>query len=210
MRAREVPPRRRRDVDQDLRAVEREELGRREVPEVLADRQAQAHAQLRRNSTDHVARGEEPPLVEHAVGRQVDLAVDVAELAVLQQRRGDEQPVVGGLLHERHHGREPACRSGERCQPGVVETHRDLRRQVLEQVPGEAQLREHDEAGPGVAGLRDELLVAREIGLEVPEAWRDLGEGDPERLHAASIAAARSGPRGGACAPAHDGQFSRC
>ena len=73
---------------------------------------------------------------------------------------------------------------GERGQARVVEAHRDLGREVLEQVPGEPQLREHDEPGPGVAGLLDQLEMAREVGLEVPEARRDLGEGDPERLHA--------------------------
>ena len=64
---------------------------------------------------------------------------------------------------------------------------------------------------PASRDLGEELLVAREVGLEVPEARRDLGEGDPERLHAASIAAAPGDPlEAGACASAHDGDFRRC
>ena len=159
-------------------------------------------AQPRRHRPQHVARGEEPALVEQAVGRQVDLAVDVPELAVLEQRGRDEQPVVGGLLDERHDGRQPARRGGQRGEAGVVEAHRDLGREVLEQVAGQAQLREHDEAGPGLARLGEELVVAREVGVELPETRRDLGEGDPERLHAASIAAAAAPdpPTAGACA----------
>ena len=49
---------------------------------------------------------EEPALVEEAVGRQEQLAMDVADLAVLEQGRGDEQPVVGQFLDERHDGRQ--------------------------------------------------------------------------------------------------------
>ena len=41
------------------------------------------------------ARGEEAPLVEEAVGRQEDLAMEMPQLAVLEQRGGDEEPVVG-------------------------------------------------------------------------------------------------------------------
>ena len=101
VRARHVAPRRRRDVDQDLGAVEGEQLRRRQVPEVLADREPDAHPEARRHRPQDVARGEEAPLVEQPVGRQEDLAVDVPDLAVLDQGGGDEQPVVGRLLDER-------------------------------------------------------------------------------------------------------------
>ena len=95
VRGRQVAARRRRDVDEDLRAVEREDLRHRQVPEVLADPDAEADAQARRHRPQHVARPEEAALVEQAVRRQEQLAVDVPDLAVLEQGRGDEQPVVG-------------------------------------------------------------------------------------------------------------------
>jgi len=100
VRGREVAARRRGDVDEDLRAVERQELRHGEMPEVLAHRDPEPNAQARRRGPDHVAGSEEPPLVEQAVRRQEQLAVDVPDLAVLEQGRGDEQPVIGRLLDE--------------------------------------------------------------------------------------------------------------
>ena len=119
--------------------------------------------------------------------------MDVAELAVLEQGGGDEQAVVGRLLDERHDRRQPAGRRGERRQPRVVEPHRDLGGEVLEQVAGQPELREHDQAGAAGARLGEQLAVAREVRLEVPEARRDLGEGDPERLHAPSLGSPAAG-----------------
>ena len=81
----------------------------------------------------------------------------------------------------------PRRRRGERGQPRVVEAHRDLGREVLEQVAGQAELGEHDEARAAVARLGEQLVVAREVLLELPEPRRDLGESDAERLHAPSL-----------------------
>ena len=53
VRRREVAARRRRDVDQDLRAVEREQLGDEQVPEVLADREPDADPEPRRHRPEH-------------------------------------------------------------------------------------------------------------------------------------------------------------
>ena len=102
VRGRQVATGRRRDVDEDLGAVQREDLRDGEVPEVLADRRSRG----RRPRRDGTARSmsparEEAAFVEEAVGRQEQLAVDVPDLAVLEQRRRDEQPVVGRLLDER-------------------------------------------------------------------------------------------------------------
>ena len=77
-------------------------LGHAEVPEVLADGDPDADS-----SRDGTARStspgrEEAPLVEQPVGRQVQLPVDVPDLAVLDERGGDEQAVVGRFLDERH------------------------------------------------------------------------------------------------------------
>ena len=77
----QVAARRRRDVDQDLGAVEREELGHRAgarsprrspIPSPTPSRDGTA----RRRSPG----GEEPALVEQPVGRQEQLAVDVDDL----------------------------------------------------------------------------------------------------------------------------------
>ena len=114
--------------------------------------------------------------------------MDVAHPAVLEQRRGDAQPVVARLLDERHdRGRSAGRLPRERRQPRVVEAHRDLGREVLQQVAGQPQLREHDEPGVVRPRVGQELVVAGEVGLEIPERRRDLGEGDAERLHAPSL-----------------------
>ena len=73
--------------------------------------------------------------------------MDVRDLAVLEQGRRDEQPVVGRLLDERDDRRQPPGRRGQLGQARVVEPHRDLGREVLELVAGQAELREDDEVG---------------------------------------------------------------
>ena len=106
------------------------------------------HAEPRRHGPQEVAGREEPALVEEAVGRQEQLAVDVAHLAVLEQGRRDEQPVVGRLLDERDDRRQAVGRGGQLGQPRVVEPHRDLGREVLELVAGQPELREDDAGRP--------------------------------------------------------------
>ena len=78
-------------------------------------------AQARRYRPQHVARPEEAAFVEEAVRRQEQLAVDVPDLAVLEQRRRDEQPVVGRFLDERDDGRQVLGRGGQLGQSRVVE-----------------------------------------------------------------------------------------
>ncbi len=81
-------------------------------------------------------------------------------------------------------GRQPARRPRERGQPRVVEAHRDLGGEVLEQVAGQAELGEDDQAGAARAAPRrcSSWWRAR-LSSRSPEPGRDLGEGDAERLH---------------------------
>jgi len=57
----------------------------------------------------------------------------------------DEEAMIGRLLHERNGHREAARRRRQRGEPRVVEAHRDLGREVLEQVAREAELGKDDE-----------------------------------------------------------------
>ena len=99
----------------------------------------------------------------------------------------------------------PTRLAGQRREPRVVEPHRDVGREVLEQVAGQPELGEHDQARPAGPRLREQLAVARQVRLEVAEAWRELREGDPQGVHGPSIASragaterpARSGRYGG-------------
>ena len=118
VRRREVAAGRRRDVDQDLCPVERQELGHGQVPEVLADRQPDADSEPRRRRPQEIARGEEPPLVEQPVRGQEELPVDVPDLAVLEEGRGDEQAMIRRLLDERD-DRGQVLASPPRGPPGA-------------------------------------------------------------------------------------------
>ncbi len=188
VRRREVAAGRRRDVDQHLGAVEGKELRNGQVPEVLADREPHPDPQPRRRRPQEIARGEEAALVEQAVGRQEQLPVDVADPAVLEQRRRDEQAMVAGLLDERDHDRQVLRLRGKRSEARIVEADRDFRGEVLEQVAGQPQLGEDDEPGPLRARLAEELVMEGEVLVEHPESGGDLGEGDPERRHERRIA----------------------
>ena len=113
--------------------------------------------------------------------------MDVLDAPVLEQDRGDEQAMVGRLLDERHDRREVLGGRGQVGQPRVVQAHRDLRGEVLELVAGQPQLREHDEVGAIGAGGRQELVVAGQVLVELPERRGDLGERDAQLVHAGSI-----------------------
>ena len=178
-----VPPGRRRHVDEDLRAVEGEQLRGGEMPEVLADADPEPQAQPAVGRADRAARREEAALVEEPVRRQEDLAMDMADLAILEQRRGDEEPVVVRFLDEGDDDARTVARPGELDEALVVATHRDLGVEVLEQVAGEAELGEDDEVGPVTTSLADEGVVPREVALQIAEARRDLGEGDADLRH---------------------------
>ena len=123
------------------------------MPEVLAHADPETDPEPRRHRAQDVAGGEEPALVEQPVGRQVELAMDVPDLAVLDQGGGDEQPVVGRFLDERDDRREAAGRAGQLRQPRIVEAHRDFRGEILELVAGQPEFGKDDEVGAGLASL---------------------------------------------------------
>ena len=164
------------------------------MPEVLADPDPDPDAQPRRHGAQHVAGREEAPFVEEAVRRQEHLAVDVAELSVLEEGGRDEQAVVCRFLDERDDRGQTGRGGGESSQPRIVQPHRHLAREVLELIAGEAELREDHQVRTGRPGLVEEGMVTVEIRLEIAQARRDLGEGDGERwLHGGSIRAASGG-----------------
>ena len=71
------------------------------MPEVLAHAQADAADRLPHlDRPDAVAGARESALVEQAVGRQVDLAVQADQLAVPQQCDAVAVPMLIGLLDE--------------------------------------------------------------------------------------------------------------
>ena len=122
--------------------------------------------------------------------------MDVADGTVLHQGGGDEQAVVGRFLHERDDRGEAGGGARELRQARIVEPHRDLAVEVLQQVARQAELREDHEVRALFARIRDPGMVLLEVDIEHAEARRVLGEGDAERLHGAeSTPQATAGPR---------------
>ena len=84
--------------------------------------------------------------------------------------------------------------AARRGQPRVVEPHRDLGGEVLEQVARQPELREDDEPGALAASAARSARGGAEVRVEQAEPRRDLGERDPQRLHERSIAVAAAAP----------------
>ena len=109
--------------------------------------------------------------------------MDVPELAILEEARGNEQAMVRRLLDERDHGGQPGRRLRQAVQPRVIEPHRDLAGQILEEIPGQAELGEDDQPAALTTRLRKQVQVALEVFVERTEPRGDLGERDSDGLH---------------------------
>ena len=83
----------------------------------------------------------------------------------------------------------PSAACAKRHEAGVVPTHGHLRVEVLEQVAGQAELREDDQVGTLVAGFADELVMPLQVLVEGTEARRHLGQRDGDVLPSAHVAA---------------------
>ena len=68
----------------------------------------------------------------------------------------------------------------------------DLAGEILQEIAGQAELGEDDQACAPGPRLADHLRMPLQVGLEISEAGGDLGEGDADGLHARSLAAAPS------------------
>ena len=73
--------------------------------------------------------------------------MDVADPAVLEQRRGDEQPVVARLLDERDDADRSSVSAASVARRGSSSRIATSDGEVLEQVAGQPQLGEDDEPG---------------------------------------------------------------
>ena len=163
-----------------LGAGERLHRGRRaRVPDVLADRQPDAHAadldQRRR-----VAGLEVAALVEHAVVRQQDLAVDGADLRRPRARRRS--------CRWRH--RAPGSRPGRRSPSASAASSSQRARAASRKcgfshrssagIARDRLLGEDDELGAGLAGAADPLGDQARVALDVAHGGVHLGERDAQ------------------------------
>ena len=171
------------------------------TPDVLADRNADAHA-AKHDRPRRRARREHALLVEDAVIGQIDLephrldppAIEqrhgVIELAVLDPGQADQRrrPAVGGVARELLAGR-PA---------GLLE--RRLQHQILGRIAGEIELRRHHDVGPEGRGLLARFAQPVAVARDVADDRRDLGERDDEAVgrggHGRDFSAGRRGSGG--------------
>jgi hypothetical protein len=153
------------------------------VPEVLADRDAEAHAEDGVDRLDAVAGAEEAALVEQPVVGQERLARDAAQRAAFEQGGGDEQPVVVRLLDEAHHHRHRAGVGRQPGQPRIVGAHGHFGVELLQQVAGQAEFGERQQVDALGACLPDQFSVADKVRLSLPELGRDLGQPDAQGRH---------------------------
>src|ERR1700694_873102 len=80
-------------TDDHVHPFQAEDVGTGEVPDVFAD-QDPGPAEFRLETAEAVPRGEVASLVEHAIGREVHLAVHVDELAAAEVEAGVEVAVI--------------------------------------------------------------------------------------------------------------------
>ena len=171
--------RRRGEVDDELRAGERE-VGRRRpgLPDVLADRDPDRG--LPESEDDELAAlGEVAVLVEHAVVRQEVLAVHALNAPVgAHGTRVREIAVEPGRPDERH---DAVRRRGDlldRLPCGAHEPRAE--EEILGRVARGRELRKHDEIGMRGACLGDPREDRRAIALEVADDAVDLRQSEPQ------------------------------
>ena len=152
-------------------------------PDILADRDADAHA-AKHDRTGRRPRREHPLLVEDAIVGQIDLEPDrldppaveerhgVMELAVLDPGQADQRrrPAVGGQARELVAG----------CPARLLE--RRLQHQVLGRIAGKVEFRRHHDVGPERRRLLARSSQPVAIARDVADDRGDLGERNDEAV----------------------------
>ncbi len=168
---------------QDLAAGLRDAFDDVRPPDVLADRNTDAHA-LEHDRARHWPRRKHPLLVEHAVVRQIDLVarrsdlaafkveIGVVELAVVHPGHADQhgRTVVRRLARERF-DRRPA----RRLEGG-------LEYEVLGHVARDEQLGENNEIGALLFRLRARLAHFLRVAGDIADSRIELRERDGEAV----------------------------
>src|SRR6267378_6177069 len=109
---RDPPPRAGGRADDHVHAFETQDVGAGEVPDVFAD-QYPGPANSGLETTKAIARREIAFLVEHAIGWQVHLAVDVDQFAAAEIEAGIEVPMVRLFDHGPEHDVQPVRQAAQ-------------------------------------------------------------------------------------------------
>ena len=162
-------------MQKQISAVQPQQIGRRGVPEILADQHADP-AKAGIEGAHRVAPGKKTALVEQGVGGQVHLAVHVQHLAARQISRGDVEAVAFVLLDKADHQVDFLAGFQQRLEDRVVGvgTVRQGGHQVLQHIAGERQFRENQQVGTLAAGFFGDFQVFFQVGLDIAQYGVDL------------------------------------
>ena len=161
------------DAEDEVRPVGVDDAHRRRMPEVFTD-QGPAAAEPRIECPQVLACGEVASLVEHAVGDEIHLAVDVVHLSRFQVHAAIVEALVGGLFHHAKQDAHAPAGCDERLQAWIVQAARRLRYQVFQEVAVEGELRKDEQVDGSRLRLGNCVQVLLDVALNVTQVRVDL------------------------------------
>src|SRR5712691_12646709 len=176
---RDAPSWARGGTDDHVDALETQNVRARQMPDVLADEHPRPPKSCF-EAAETITGGEITPLIEHPIGREVHLAVKVDQLTAAEVEAGVEVAMIGLFDDRTHHNVQLAREGAQLIHDGALERDRALRYQVLEEIAGQAELREHQQLDARLARLSHPLAVALEVASAVAEGGIHLNQPDRE------------------------------
>ena len=174
---------RRRDRhEEQARAAQRGEPGQRRVPGLGADEGGERPGAIP-GKADALALGVMPALGEAAVGRQVELAMDVQHAALRDQGLAVVEAPGTAVLDEAERDEHAACRVGQRLELWCMLRSGETRQIGLGEIIRERQLGEDEEVDATGPRLPDRLEMQDEVRRDVARPAFDLRRADDEAGH---------------------------
>src|ERR1700686_4711453 len=166
-------------TDDHVHPFQAQDVGAGEVPDVLAD-QDPCPAEFRLETAEAVPRGEIASLVEHAIGREVHLAVHVDQFAAAEVETGVEVAMVR-LFDDRSEGDvQVGGQAAQFIHHGAFQRDRALWDQVFEEIAGKTELGENQQFDAGLTRLPHPLAMALEVASPVAKGRVHLCQPDRE------------------------------
>src|SRR5216683_1825182 len=166
-------------TDDHVHPFQAQDVGTGEVPDVLAD-QDPCPAESSLETAEAVPRGEVASLVEHAVGREVHLAVHVNQFAAAEVEAGVEVAMIRLFDHRAEDDVQLSRQAAQLVHHSTLQRDRGFRHQVFEEVAGQAELGEDQQLHARLARLAHPLAMALEVAGAVAEGRVHLHQPDRE------------------------------
>jgi hypothetical protein len=154
------------------------------MPKIFADQHAHP-AEARVKRLHPVPEREEASFIKHAVGGQIDFAMNMDYLALREVRSRYKKPVADILFHKADGNVDITAGFEQGAEGGIF--HRgmagDRRCQILKRISGERELRKNDQFRALLLRLANVGQMLLNIGGDVAEFGRNLSHGKVE-VHA--------------------------